>query len=441
MDAIPSGVLEQFAAGFGGELFLQVLQKLDYADHAHLCCAARLWQRTHADWVRHLPRSAAELAHRGETVEGLHWLGVDHMGSSWPLLLYCSGFGAGSAQNPMTNASRTPWQEPVAQEGQLDLASELYGSRWAFCTEKSSTGGAGSNSHWMVTHDVRLEVDGVLLATSRRNGEVSNGSWTATEGCALTLRAFDHSWRIQLMESGIEMLGEGVAAFMVEEGEARRGIAERTPRVYLPFSNTNFSTMPSGGTIHGESVRTDFSKVRLLLPELRILCSDFTFSTATGSCYIIGSNGSTRTDYTHTLFGVAQGSCGPAAFSRIDLRGTPLAINAHFLPTGFRPRGKASHRKNGQLVLVAGTGSQGACAPTFPGTHEPQYPCLSDGHANQLWQQGQFKDKPIMIQLRRVSPVPDEDYGRCHDTQNAPVDWTIYGERREGLSLPIVRAS
>jgi hypothetical protein len=145
--------------------------------------------------------------------------------------------------------------------------------------------------------------------------------------------------------------------------------------------------------------------VRLLLPSLRVLCSDFTFATCTGQAHIVGSNGSTRTDYDCALYGFAQGSCGPAAHARIDLRGTPFAVDARFQGSGCSPRASAAHSCGGQLVLLAGTGCQGACAPTHPGERGEdaavQYPCLGDGHARQLWARsfGHNAGRPFELQV------------------------------------------
>ena len=128
-------------------------------------------------------------------------------------------------------------------------------------------------------------------------------------------------------------------------------------------------------------VRTDFLRVQVLLPSLQILCSDFRYvcvfllrmffwesikhllvyfylmsrekryTTTEGKAYIVGSGGSTRTDYDCSLYGFAQGSCGPSAHARIDLRRTPFGIDTTFAPTGWNPRGAAWHGHRGQVGL------------------------------------------------------------------------------------------
>jgi hypothetical protein len=123
------------------------------------------------------------------------------------------------------------------------------------------------------------------------------------------------------------------------------------------------------------------------------------------------------------------------------------------------PRGCARHAHRGQLVLVAGTGGQGACAPTHPvrpscihriqalfiacvesfpvlllqGSDAAQYPCLGDGHARALWAaEFQWNDgRPFVLQLAHLAHAPppllkDRRYGQCHDAQrDAPPDWAV----------------
>ena len=82
------------------------------------------------------------------------------------------------------------------------------------------------------------------------------------------------------------------------------------------------------------------------------------------------------------------------------------------------------HWANGQVVLIAGTGGQGACAPYAPGTEEPQYPCLNDGHADVLWQRGQcYTGQRFRLQLAPLDAQPDLSYGSCYDVDHAPEDW------------------
>lgn len=413
-------MLQQLAERHTG-LFQLTVSKLGHKDHARICSTCLMCNSKYASWVSQLARSASELVHRGGVEEGLHWLGVkcpDSLEISRaiirPLLLHICGVG--SMQGNADAGGEMP-----------DVAKDLPGSHWGLCTERSNLGGAGSNYHWMVTYDICFEPAGVLHAVRKIDSEKCVGSWKVLEDASVQLCAFGFNLHVRPeTDSGTKLTGEEVAAFMIEEGTAKRGRIERLPRSYLPLYRPNFSTLPTGGTVHGTSLRTDFQMVRLLLPELCVSLCDFSFTSAEGACYIVGSNGACRTDFAHALYGTAQGSCGPAAFSRIDLRGTPLAVAAKFLPTGCGPRGTAFHRCNDQHILVAGTGGQGACAPTFPGTDDPQYPCLDDGHADQLWQQGGcYTKKPFLLQLRFVEPAPDQVYGFCRDVQHAPHDWQL----------------
>jgi hypothetical protein len=218
----------------------------------------------------------------------------------------------------------------------------------------------------MITHRLRFAAGGVLearlaLDVGSAVGE-GQGSWrleragpsqqqdgraAAAAEWVVSLRwvgAWEFSAQLALSEDGLaltrttEQHGRPrlVAAYLIEEGTAARA-ARRTPAAYLTLPRTNFSTLAAGGTVHGDTVRTDFDRVRLLLPECRVACADFTFASTAGRAFIVGSNGSTRTDYDCSLYGFAQGSCGPAAHACVDLRGTPFAVDATFLPSGCGP--------------------------------------------------------------------------------------------------------
>jgi len=374
----------------------ELLRNLSHTGVARLRASSKGFADKHAIWVRSLPTTASELRFRGYG-DGCYWLRVQGR----PVQLQCTGLGAPS------------------EDDQGPIAVAMPGSRWNFCCEKSNRGGAGSGWHWHVTHQLHFEAEG-KLSVWREDDSVGNGEeggWSES-AAGLSIRFSDRSFLLQRMVHGDAMYGETCAGFLLSAPAVPR------PAAYLPLARPNFSTLPKGGTVHGQTIRTDFDAVRLLLPEMRIYCADFTFTRTQGSAYIVGSNGSCRTDYAHSLFGFAQGSCGPNAFARIDLRGTPFSVDCKFLPTGCNPRGAAKHSSNGQVVLVAGTGGQGACAPTKPGTQEAQYPCLDDGHADVLWQKGcrGKVDEPFVVQLKMTQAEENFQYGRC-DTGGAPADW------------------
>ena len=89
------------------------------------------------------------------------------------------------------------------------------------------------------------------------------------------------------------------------------------------------------------------------------------------------------------------------------------------------------HRCNGQRVAMSGTGGQGACAPTHPGSYDKaQYPCLGDGYCRALWSRGDaYEGRPFELQLAHLGAAgvaarfaEDVQYGSCYDSK-LPKDW------------------
>jgi len=377
-------------------LLWNVLKHVSYSCVAGLKTGSRGFFDKYSVWLKSLPTTPSELRFRGCTEDGCYWLRVrEH-----PVLLRCSGLGA------------------AGDDGQGSVSVGLPSSRWNFCGKKSNRGGAGSNSHLHVTHHLQFEAAGKLSAWQEDNEHETDpeGHWSES-GTSLKLRFLGQTYSLERTAHGDAMYGEACAGFLVSAPSVAR------PTAFLPLVWPNFSTLPAGGTVHGESIRTDFEAVRLLLPEMQIFCADFTYARAQGSAFIVGSGGACRTDYVHSLFGFAQGSCGPNALARIDLRGTPFSVACRFRPSGWQPRGMAKHSSNGQVVLIVGTGGQGACAPTHPGTDEAQYPCLNDGHADVLWQKGNcYTGAPFVVQLKIKESEADFEYGQCY-VRDCPADW------------------
>lgn len=235
-------------------------------------------------------------------------------------------------------------------------------------------------------------------------------TWDFSLGRGLRLHGSEHRTKVFEFDDKnlLRMLApDGSSALFLEEGAA--SAANEAPGAYLNVREaSNFSTLASGGTVHGDTIKTTFSKVRVLLPSLEILCSDWSYATPTGTSYIVGSNGSTRTDYTCSLYGFAQGSCGPDAHACVDLRGTPFAVATTWGPTGCSAQSYHRIAAGGQTVAVAGTGGQGAAAPVHPETGKPQYPCLGDGVAKMLWTQGS-EGREFVLKLCFVEDAPAKD--------------------------------
>lgn len=91
-----------------------------------------------------------------------------------------------------------------------------------------------------------------------------------------------------------------------------------------------------------------------------------------------------------------------------------------FKPIGHASRGWAQHTRNNQVVRIAGTGNQGACAPTNGKNSEPQDSICDNGQAEPQWNSGE----PIVLQLAPWSANQDREYGSCYDkTKNAPLQF------------------
>eukprot|EP01084_Bolivina_argentea_P144647 253723_1 len=138
----------------------------------------------------------------------------------------------------------------------------------------------------------------------------------------------------------------------------------------------NFSTLRSGGTAKGTSIRTVFDRVRFDINKFEIICYDLTYSTTNkdGNIVLVGSNGTCRTVYDSFYFGCGYGSSsGESNWASFDVNlcGTKFEINSKlctFKPFGWRPSGKLDKNENPtQHISGKGIGYQGgigAC-PSF----------------------------------------------------------------------------
>ena len=176
------------------------------------------------------------------------------------------------------------------------------------------------------------------LLTFGSNGQL-NVSRTNSYGTELLGTTQSGSWRLQhptvwlsfdnlnvelVLDSDSWMKPKGassqirMSAFLVSKQAAG-------PRSYLTLAHPNFSMLRAGGTVYGETIETQFYRVQVRLPEMQVVCSDFTFCTSeNAAAYLIGNGatqlpcqchmpreyclltgGSSRTDYSHmvtTLF-------------------------------------------------------------------------------------------------------------------------------------------
>jgi hypothetical protein len=144
-----------------------------------------------------------------------------------------------------------------------------------------------------------------------------------------------------------------------------------TPLEYLTLpnqSNANFSQGTAGGAWPGTNVRTIYQRVRIELPQLRIITNDGRFSTSTGS-YTHGGSQVTSVEFASAL------SCNqaPSGLGNVDLTGTPFAVAPNaFLIGGFQPSGTTMYSAGDRIVALTGGGYCGWNAPIgYPGSNVP----------------------------------------------------------------------
>lgn len=140
-----------------------------------------------------------------------------------------------------------------------------------------------------------------------------------------------------------------------------------TPVEYLTLdaAASNYAQYTAGGNATGTSVRTSYTRVRLIPAAAEIDITDRTFSTSTGSLQETASGNNTTV--TSMPYGVAA-SCNNTAsgVASIDLSGTPFALTAgQFQSGGWLPKGTATYSANSKMVSLTGGGF---CGWEGPGT-------------------------------------------------------------------------
>jgi|GEM_PF-6769240 len=133
---------------------------------------------------------------------------------------------------------------------------------------------------------------------------------------------------------------------------------EGSPREYLALSERNTSQYTASG--NGSTVTTEWDAVRLDIVSLTVDMADYTFASSTGS---LEHGGEQVVDMP---FGVAM-SCDNSAsgVARIDLRGTPLAVNDSWETAGSSEQGSAVFSSGDQVVDITGGGY---CGWSYPGS-------------------------------------------------------------------------
>ena len=132
----------------------------------------------------------------------------------------------------------------------------------------------------------------------------------------------------------------------------------------LPTAATNYSQYTAGGYAVGATVRTSFSRVRLVVDLLKVDISDQTFATSTGS---IQQGGSGPETVAAMPYGVAE-TCNdlPSAVAMVDLTGTSFAVVAgQFAAGGYDGFGSATYSNSNRVVNITGGG---LCGCEGPGT-------------------------------------------------------------------------
>jgi hypothetical protein len=138
----------------------------------------------------------------------------------------------------------------------------------------------------------------------------------------------------------------------------------------LPSTNAdaNFGIYQAGGDALGQSVKTQYARVRIDPATLTIDIADRTFATSTGDITHSGDP-----DATTMPFGVAM-ACGGdlvIAKSEIDLSGTPFDVAlTEFAPNGVNPYGEATLR-DPQVMQLTTDGSCGWEGPSSMAAGEP----------------------------------------------------------------------
>lgn len=150
--------------------------------------------------------------------------------------------------------------------------------------------------------------------------------------------------------------------FVVKPDSNFIGSTDKAYYIDLPNENYFTYTLPTRSpfNISDSSIRTVFTKIRVDPWTLKVHTGDFKYSTSTGkvSHFLSKPN---EVPYA-TAFGCERSYFADGE-GKIDLRGTPYAVDDVFTHSGYESAGSVTVSDNAQVVLIKGGGYCGWIAP------------------------------------------------------------------------------
>lgn len=163
-----------------------------------------------------------------------------------------------------------------------DATAALVGSQWTFCVK-------GAAGHARPTHRLRLRSNSVLQvwdletaachgggggaggdAATATEGESAEGEWTVDDAGAvgLTLPGAGGTHALRMEPGGLAMTAAEESSTSTSTSTSTTASAwlevegvnapRHGPQSFITLAGANFSTLASGGTVHGDTVRSDF---------------------------------------------------------------------------------------------------------------------------------------------------------------------------------------
>lgn len=139
-----------------------------------------------------------------------------------------------------------------------------------------------------------------------------------------------------------------------------------TWKEYLQLTGANYSQYTAGNGA-GTSVRTTYTKVRILPATAKIDIADQTHATSMGS---LSHSGMTVTSMPYGVAMDCGGNDSHTGVAQIDLGGTPFVISDAFALRGSQADGSIVKQNNGRQVSLTGGGNCGWVAPA-PAPYNP----------------------------------------------------------------------
>ena len=155
------------------------------------------------------------------------------------------------------------------------------------------------------------------------------------------------------------------------------GMSTGAPKEYITLRHNgpddNFSKLIMREAGHARCVTTSFSKVRLDMAKMQLVCNDFTFAQSEGWGGVLYEDGveTWHFIYEEMPLGTAQ-TIGYGwqprdyllAKAKVDLRGTGLCVNCSFDTSGWDANGHCEFKEGRQVVTITGAGWPEDCGPT-----------------------------------------------------------------------------